>query len=99
MESQAFPYRRPIVIDASRSGKTGLVEQPSQRLKMDFIELDALYWLPGITASRAISPGRAQRPSSGWMIFWQLWRRTWHRWRAGKLSWGRLFVIAEPFTP
>jgi len=41
-----FPYQRLIVIGTTGSGKSTLAEQLSKRLELDFIELDALYWLP-----------------------------------------------------
>jgi len=46
METQTFPYRRLIVIGTTGSGKSTLAEQLSKRLELDFIELDAIYWLP-----------------------------------------------------
>ena len=46
MESKTFPYCRVIVIGTTGSGKSTLAEQLSQRLDLDFIELDALHWLP-----------------------------------------------------
>ena len=46
MESTKFPYRRLIVIGTTGSGKSTLAEQLSKRLDLEFIELDALQWLP-----------------------------------------------------
>jgi adenylate kinase family enzyme len=46
VESQTFPYCRVIVIGTTGSGKTTLSETLAQKLKLDFIELDALHWLP-----------------------------------------------------
>jgi adenylate kinase family enzyme len=44
--SSPFPYRRLIVIGTTGSGKSTLAEQLSKRLCLDFIELDAIHWLP-----------------------------------------------------
>jgi adenylate kinase family enzyme len=41
-----FPYRCVVVIGTTSSGKSTLAAQLAQRLEMDFIELDALYWEP-----------------------------------------------------
>ncbi|MDX9990591.1 MAG: hypothetical protein RBS68_00955 [Anaerolineales bacterium] len=39
-----FPYRRMIVIGVTSSGKSTLAENLSRKLKLEFIELDALHW-------------------------------------------------------
>ena len=41
------PYRRIIVIGTAGSGKSTLAEKLSEKLGLEYIELDALYWLPG----------------------------------------------------
>jgi adenylate kinase family enzyme len=46
MQAQPFPYQRIIVIGTTGSGKSTLAEQLSQQLGFEYIELDALYWLP-----------------------------------------------------
>jgi adenylate kinase family enzyme len=47
MTSANFPYERIIVVGTTGSGKSTLAEQLASRFQFDFIELDALYWLPG----------------------------------------------------
>jgi adenylate kinase family enzyme len=42
----SFPYRRIIVIGTTGSGKSTLAEKLAKKLKLDYIELDALHWLP-----------------------------------------------------
>jgi adenylate kinase family enzyme len=42
----SFPYRRIIVIVTTGSGKSTLAERLASKLNLDFIELDALHWLP-----------------------------------------------------
>lgn len=44
--SPAFPYHRIIVIGTTSSGKSTLAENLANRLSLDYIELDALHWLP-----------------------------------------------------
>jgi adenylate kinase family enzyme len=39
-----FPYTRLVVIGATSSGKSTLAANLASRLKLDFIELDALHW-------------------------------------------------------
>jgi ABC-type phosphonate transport system ATPase subunit len=41
-----FPYKRIVVIGTTSSGKSTLAKALSERLNLDFIELDALYWEP-----------------------------------------------------
>jgi adenylate kinase family enzyme len=41
-----FPYQRLIVIGTTGSGKSTLAEQLAQRLDLEYIELDAIHWLP-----------------------------------------------------
>lgn len=40
-------YSRIVIIGSTGSGKSTLAEQLSQRLGLEFIELDALSWMPG----------------------------------------------------
>lgn len=46
MDAKSFPYTRIIVIGTTSSGKSTLAEQLSNKLHLDFVELDALYWQP-----------------------------------------------------
>ncbi|OGO39561.1 MAG: hypothetical protein A2Z03_09485 [Chloroflexi bacterium RBG_16_56_8] len=41
-----FPFRRLIVVGATSSGKSTLAKRVAERLKLDFVELDALHWEP-----------------------------------------------------
>jgi adenylate kinase family enzyme len=41
-----FPYTRVIVVGTTASGKSTLAETLANRLDLDFVELDALYWQP-----------------------------------------------------
>ncbi len=41
-----FPYRRLIVVGATGSGKSTLAERLAEKLRLDYVELDALFWLP-----------------------------------------------------
>ena len=45
----AFPYHRIIVIGTTSSGKSMLAGRLSERLRLDYIELDALNWGPNWT--------------------------------------------------
>ena len=47
----AFPYRRICVIGVTGSGKSLLAERLANKLGLDFIDLDALYWKPGWVVS------------------------------------------------
>ncbi len=42
----SFPYRRIVVTGVTSSGKSTLAERLANRLDLDFVELDALYWEP-----------------------------------------------------
>ncbi len=44
---EAFPYTRLVVVGVTSAGKSTLAQQLSQKLKLDFVELDALHWRPG----------------------------------------------------
>ena len=46
MDTKTFPYQRIIVIGTTSSGKSTLAEKLSEKLGLDFVELDALYWQP-----------------------------------------------------
>ena len=46
MAPDSFPYQRLIVVGATGSGKSTLAEKLSQRFGLEYIELDALHWLP-----------------------------------------------------
>jgi len=43
---QTFPFKRVIVVGTTSSGKSTLAKDLAERLSLDFIELDALYWEP-----------------------------------------------------
>ena len=43
----SFPYKRIVVIGVTGCGKSVLAERLAQKLGLDFIELDALFWKPG----------------------------------------------------
>lgn len=43
---EPFPYHRIVVVGATGCGKSALAEKLAQKLGLDFIELDALYWKP-----------------------------------------------------
>lgn len=42
----SFPYKRIVVIGTTSSGKSTLAKNLSDKLKLDFVELDALHWEP-----------------------------------------------------
>ena len=42
----SFPYKRIVVIGTTSSGKSTLAKNLADKLSLDFIELDALYWEP-----------------------------------------------------
>ena len=43
----SFVYKRIVVIGVTGCGKSVLAEKLAQKLDLNFIELDALYWKPG----------------------------------------------------
>ncbi len=42
----AFPFQRVIVVGTTGSGKSTLAEQLAAQFGLNFIELDAIHWLP-----------------------------------------------------
>lgn len=44
-----FPYKKIAVIGTTSSGKSTLAAQLADRLKLDFVDLDAHYWQPNWT--------------------------------------------------
>lgn len=44
---ETFPYTRLVVVGTTSSGKSTLAERLSQKLNLNFVELDALHWRPG----------------------------------------------------
>ncbi len=46
-----FSYQRIVVVGATSSGKSTLAERLAQKLNLNYIELDALYWKPGWVGS------------------------------------------------
>jgi len=47
MSAQTFPFCRVIVVGATGSGKSTLAEKLARKLDLEFLELDAIHWLPG----------------------------------------------------
>lgn len=43
----AFSYRRLVVIGTTGSGKSTVAERIAKKLRLSYIELDALHWEPG----------------------------------------------------
>ncbi len=43
---EPFPYKKLIVVGATSSGKSTLAENLAVKLKLNYIEMDALYWQP-----------------------------------------------------
>ncbi len=43
---ESFPYHRIVVIGTTGSGKSTLAEKLAAKMNFEFIELDALHWLP-----------------------------------------------------
>jgi adenylate kinase family enzyme len=46
---EPLPYTRLVVVGATGSGKSTLAERLSKKLRLEFIELDALHWRPNWT--------------------------------------------------
>ena len=44
-----FPFHRMVVIGTTSSGKSTLAKRLSERLGLNYVELDALYWEPNWT--------------------------------------------------
>ena len=47
MKSCKFPYERILVVGATGSGKSTLARELAAKLRLEYIELDALYWAEG----------------------------------------------------
>ena len=74
-----FPYKRIVVIGTTSSGKSTLAEQLSNKLDLDFIELDALFWEPNwkeaddevfrkrVETATSLQRGKSEN-SSGWVV-------------------------------
>jgi adenylate kinase family enzyme len=43
---EPFPYKKLIVVGTTSSGKSTLAEKLAIKLKLKYVELDALYWQP-----------------------------------------------------
>jgi adenylate kinase family enzyme len=66
-----FPYKRIVVIGTTSSGKSTLAKALSERLKLDFIELDALHWEPNWKMAEIdVFRERVNKAtsSSGWVV-------------------------------
>ena len=66
-----FPYKRIVIIGTTSSGKSTLAEKLSHKLRLDFIELDALHWEPNW--KEAETPIFRQKvdiatQSTGWVV-------------------------------
>ena len=46
MEPRGFPYKKVIVVGTTGSGKSTLAQNLAQKFGLEFIDLDALHWLP-----------------------------------------------------
>lgn len=66
-----FPYKRMVVIGTTSSGKSTLAQQISARLRLNFVELDALNWQANWTPAKLddfrTSVVEATRPD-GWVV-------------------------------
>jgi adenylate kinase family enzyme len=66
-----FPYHRICVIGVTGSGKSLLAEKLANRLGLEYIELDALYWKPGWVESdddEFRARVRAATCTPGWVV-------------------------------
>lgn len=78
------------VVGNSGSGKSTLGKRLAEALEVDFVELDALNWLPGWVGLNQTDPDRFER----WLdlplplLVWRFLRRSWRRSRSGELVWG-----------
>jgi adenylate kinase family enzyme len=62
MDTTVFPYQRMVVIGSTGSGKSTLAGQLAQKLTLDRIELDALYWEPNwVGAAPDVFRARVER--------------------------------------
>lgn len=66
-----FPNKRIVVVGATSSGKSTLAERLAQKLNLEYIELDALYWKAGWVSSsddefREKVKAATQKP--GWVV-------------------------------
>lgn len=66
-----FPYRKMVVIGTTSSGKSTLAERLAEKLKLDFIELDALHWEPNwVEAPLEVFRSRVElaTQAQGWVV-------------------------------
>ena len=72
--TSSFPFQRMVVIGTTSSGKSTLAKRLSERLGLDFIELDALYWRENWTpATPEAFQQSAQQNEGSWWTDWQAW--------------------------
>lgn len=67
----SFPYKRIVIIGTTSSGKSTLAEQLANKLKLEFIELDALHWEPNWKeADPAVFRERVEHAirAKGWVV-------------------------------
>jgi adenylate kinase family enzyme len=68
---ESCPYKKFVVIGTTASGKSTLAEQLASKLRLDFIELDALNWGPNWTpAGGELLRARVEvaTRSPGWVV-------------------------------
>ncbi|MCK6566323.1 MAG: adenylate kinase [Chloroflexi bacterium] len=66
-----FPYKRIVVIGATGSGKSTLAMRIANKLRLDFIELDALHWEPDWKEAETdmfLARVEAAIQSPGWVV-------------------------------
>ncbi len=71
MDTGHFPYQRIVIVGSTGSGKSTLAHKLAQKLALDYIELDALYWEPDwIGAPRDVFRARVEQATSapGWAL-------------------------------